>query len=143
RQRRWVTGLLSDGLSILSRDAFLARTLPGESTLARGEPQNVVVRIPPRRRARRRVVFVAHLDSGVQRLTTSSRIVSHLPRTLGWVTLLGMLGGVLTALAGGGRRWRTFRTGIAGLAMGGSALAMLDKSVPSVAGVNRNASGVV
>src|SRR5690606_11121350 len=142
RQRRWVTGLVSVGLSILSRDAFLARALPGESTLARGESQNVIVRIPPRRKARRRVVFVAHLDSGVHRVTTSSQIVSHLPRTLGAVTLLALVGGVLTALAGGNQRWRALRTGIAGLALGGAGLAVIDESGPSVAGANGNASGV-
>jgi len=142
RQRRWIAGLVSVALSILSRDTFLARELPGERPLARGESQNVIVRIPPRRKARRRVVFVAHLDSGVHRVTTSSQIVSHLPRTLGAVTLLALVGGVLTALAGGNQRWRALRTGIAGLALGGAGLAVIDESGPSVAGANGNASGV-
>ena len=87
RQGRWVTGLVSVALSILSRDTFLARAQPGEGILARGESENVIVRIPPRRRVRRRVVFVAHLDSGVHRMTTGSRLVGQLPRTLGAVTL--------------------------------------------------------
>ncbi|NLE50872.1 MAG: M28 family peptidase [Chloroflexi bacterium] len=142
RQGRWVTGLVSVALSILSRDTFLARAQPGEGILARGESENVIVRIPPRRRVRRRVVFVAHLDSGVHRMTTGSRLVGQLPRTLGAVTLLALVGGVLTALAGGQQRWRSLRAAIGGLALGGAALAVLDESGPSVAGANGNASGV-
>ena len=142
RQGRWVTGLVSVALSILSRDTFLARAQPGEGILARGESENVIVRIPPRRRVRRRVVFVAHLDSGVHRMTTGSRLVGQLPRTLGAVTLLALVGGVLTALAGGQQRWRSLRAAIGGLALGGAALAVLDESGPSVAKANGNASGV-
>lgn len=142
RKTRWMTSLVSVGLSILSRDTFLSRPQPGEGILARGESENVIVRIPPRRRVRRRVVFVAHLDSGVHRLTTGSRLVGQLPRTLGAVTLLALVGGVLTALAGGQQRWRKLRTAIAGLALGGAALAVVDESGPSVAGANGNASGV-
>ena len=58
------------------------------------------------------------------------------------MTLLALVGGVLTALAGGNQRWRALRTGIAGLALGGAGLAVIDESGPSVAGANGNASGV-
>lgn len=142
RTGRWTAGLVSVGLSILSRDAFLARPGPIEGVLAQGESGNVIVRIPPRHAARRRVVFVAHLDSGVHRMTTGSRWVGQLPRTLGAVTLLALVGGVLTALAGDGQRWRTLRAAIAGLALGGAGLAALDESGSPVAGANGNASGV-
>ncbi len=142
RKRQLVSGIVSIGLSILSRDTFLSRPTLGESWLARGESQNVIVRIPPRRAIRRRVVFVAHLDSGVHRLTTDSRIVGQLPRTLGAVTLLALVGGVLTTLSGRAQRWRALRTAIAGLALGGAGLAVLDETGPDVAGANGNASGV-
>jgi hypothetical protein len=96
RQAQVFGGLLSVGLSVMSRDAFLARPAVWETWLPRGESENVIVSIPPRRKAQRRVVFIAHLDSGVHRLTTDPRIARHLPQTLGGITLLGLVGGVLT-----------------------------------------------
>lgn len=142
RKSRFLGGLLSVGLSVLSRDAFLNRPMIWETWLPRGESQNVIVRIPPRHKAFRRVVFVAHLDSGVHRLTTDPRVVHHLPRTLGGVTLMALVGGVLTLLSGKNQRWRLLRTGIAASALGGAALAFVDEMGPDVAGANGNASGV-
>jgi hypothetical protein len=142
RQSQIFSGLLSVGLSIMSRDAFLARPAVWETWLPRGESENVIVRIPPRRSVRRRVVFIAHVDSGVHRLTTDPRIAKQLPRTLGGITLLGLVGGVLTTLSGRSQRWRALRTLIAGAALGGAALAVIDEMGPDVAGANGNASGV-
>jgi hypothetical protein len=142
RQSQIVSGLLSVGLSVMSRDAFLARPAVWETWLPRGESENVIVRIPPRRSVCRRVVFVAHVDSGVHRLTTDPRIAKQLPRTLGGITLLGLVGGVLTTLSGRSQRWRALRALIAGAALGGAALAVIDEMGPDVAGANGNASGV-
>ena len=142
RQSQIFSGLLSVGLSIMSRDAFLARPAVWETWLPRGESENVIVRIPPRRSVRRRVVFIAHVDLGVHRLTTDPRIAKQLPRTLGGITLLGLVGGVLTTLSGRNQRWRALRTLIAGAALGGAALAVIDEMGPDVAGANGNASGV-
>lgn len=142
RRRQFAAGVTSVGLSVLARDAFLLRPAVWESWLKRGESENVIVRIPPRGKIRRRVVFVAHLDSGVHRLTTDPRLVRHLPRTLGGVTLLALVGGVLTLLAGRNQRWRTVRTLSGGLAMGGAALAVIDELGPDSQGANGNASGV-
>lgn len=142
RQTQILSGLVSIGLSILSRDAFLLRPAVWETWLPRGESQNVIVRIPPHRSVRRRVVFLAHLDSGVHRLTADTHMVRQLPRTLGGITLLALVGGVLTALAGKNQRWRFLRTLIASSALGGAALAAIDERGPDVAGANGNASGV-
>lgn len=142
RKSQFLSGLISIGLSILSRDAFLLRPAVWETWLPRGESQNVILRIPPRRTARRHVVFLAHLDSGVHRLTADTRMVRQLPRTLGGITLMALVGGVLTTLAGKNQRWRTLRTVIAGSALGGAALAAVDEMGPDVAGANGNASGV-
>jgi hypothetical protein len=142
RQSQIVSGLLSVGMSVMSRDAFLARPAVWETWLPRGESENVIVRIPPRRNVSRRVVFVAHVDSGVHRLTTDPRIAHQLPRTLGGITLLSLVGGVLTTLSGRSQRWRALRTLIAGAALGGAALAVIDEMGPDVAGANGNASGV-
>jgi hypothetical protein len=142
RDAQIASGLLSVGLSIMSRDAFLARPAMWEAYMPRGESENVLVRIPPRGAPARRIVFVAHLDSGANRLTARPEIVRHLPRTLGAVTLLGLVGGVLTALAGRNQRWRTLRAAIAAAALGGTALSIADEMGPGVAGANGNASGV-
>jgi hypothetical protein len=142
RQRQILSGLTSVGLSVLSRDAFLARPAVWETWLARGESQNVIVRIPSQGPANRRVVFVAHLDSGVHRLTASREVVAHLPRTLGAVTILALVGGVLTVLASNAQRWRTLRALIAGLALSGAGLSIVDEMGPDVAGASGNASGV-
>ncbi|MBI5960373.1 MAG: hypothetical protein HY866_16655 [Chloroflexi bacterium] len=142
RQTQFISGAFSVGLSILSRDAFLARPAMWEAALPRGESQNVIVRIPPRRTVDRRVVLIAHLDSGIHRLTTDSRMVRQLPRTLGAITLMALVGGVLTVLSGKKQRWRTLRALLAGSALGGAGLALIDEMGPDVAGANGNASGV-
>lgn len=142
RQAQIFGGLLSVGLSVMSRDAFLARPAVWETWLPHGESENMIVRIPPRRSVLRRVVFIAHVDSGVHRLTTDPRIARQLPRTLGGITLLGLVGGVLTMLSGRSQRWRALRTLIAGAAMGSAALSIIDEMGPDVAGANGNASGV-
>ena len=142
RRSRFMGGLLSTGLSIMSRDTFLERPTVWEEWLPRGESQNVIARIPPRRSVQRRLVLVAHLDSGVHRLTTDAHVVKQLPRTLGGITLLALVGGVLTLLSGRNQRWRVLRTLIAGSALGGAALAIIDEMGPDVAGANGNASGV-
>ncbi|WP_119065780.1 M28 family peptidase [Aggregatilinea lenta] len=142
RRNQVLGGLASVGISVLSRDAFLLRPAPWQELLARGESQNVIVRIPPRGSVRRRVVFVAHLDSSHHRVTTEPRLVRYLPRTLGSVTLAALVGGVLTALSGRKQRWRTLRTLLAALSFGEAALAVADELGPTVAGANGNASGV-
>jgi hypothetical protein len=142
RQAQIVSGLVSIGLSVTSRDAFLARPAVWETWLPRGESQNVIVTIPPRKKTLRRVVFIAHLDAGVHRLTTDRRVVKYLPRTLGGITLFALVGGVLTTLSGRSQRWRVLRTLFAGSALGGAALALIDEMGPDVAGANGNASGV-
>jgi hypothetical protein len=142
RRRQFAAGVTSVGLSVLTRDAFLLRPAVWESWLRRGESENVIVRIPPRGKTRRRVVFVAHLDSGVHRLTADPRLVGQLPRTLGGMTLLALVGGVLTLLAGRNQRWRMLRSLSGGLALGGAALAIIDEMGPDVHGANGNASGV-
>jgi hypothetical protein len=142
RQSQLFGGLLSVGLSVMSRDAFLARPAVWETWLPRGESENVIVSIPPRRSVQRRVVFIAHLDAGVHRLTTDPRIVRYLPQTLGGITLLGLVGGVLTVLSGKSQRWRALRTLITGTSLGGAALAIIDEMGPDTAGANGNASGV-
>lgn len=138
----WVSGIISVGLSVVARDIFLQRAAIWESWMATGESQNVIVRIPPRRRARRRVVFVAHLDSGVHRVTTDPRVVGQLPRTVGGITLMALVGGVLTALAGRRQRWRTLRGLIGAGALGSAALTVADEHGPTTSGANANASGV-
>jgi hypothetical protein len=135
-------GLASIGLSIYSRDAFLQRQAVWESWMPRGESQNVIVRIPPRKHALRRIVLVAHLDSGTHRVTADSRIVRQLPRTLGGITLMALVGGVLSVLAGRKGRWRGLRALLGLSALGGAGLALLDEMGPDVAGANGNASGV-
>ena len=142
RKSQITAGLVSVALSIMSRDAFLARPSVWEMWLPRGESQNVVVRIPPRRKAQRRVVFIAHLDSGVHRMTSHLRVVRHLPHTLGGITLMALVGGVLTALSGRNQRWRGLRGLIAGLAFGAAGLAVSDEMGPETCGANANASGV-
>lgn len=142
RRRQLVSGAVSTGLSTFTRDAFLERPMVWESWLPRRESENVIVRIPPRGKVQQRVVLVAHMDSGVHRLTADPHAVRHLPRTLGGLTLLALVGGVLTALAGRNQRWRVLRTLIAGSALGGAALAIIDEMGPDVPGSNSNASGV-
>ncbi|MBN1566117.1 MAG: hypothetical protein JXA10_19920 [Anaerolineae bacterium] len=142
RQTQIITGATSVGLSMMSRDAFLARPAVWEHWLPRGESQNVIVRIPPRGKIERRVVFMAHLDSGIHRITTDPRIVRQLPRTLGGITLMALIGGVLTMLSGKNQRWRALRTLLAGSALGGAALAIMDEMGPDVNGAIGNASGV-
>jgi hypothetical protein len=126
----------------MTRDTFLARPAVWETWLPRGESQNVIVRIPPRGATERRIVFIAHLDSGVHRLTTDPRIARQLPRTLGGTTLLALVGGVLTMLSGRSQRWRALRTLIVGAAFGAAALAVMDEMGPCAPGANGNASGV-
>ncbi len=141
-RRKLISGLFSIGLSVLSRDAFLHRAALWETWLPRGESENVIVRIPSRKAPRRRVVLVAHRDSGVHRLTADERIVRFLPRTLGAITALALTGGVLTLLSGRNQRWRTLR-GLIGLStFGGAALSVIDEQGPIVQGANSNASGV-
>jgi hypothetical protein len=135
-------GLASIGLSIYSRDAFLQRQAVWESWMPRGESQNVIVRIPPRKNVLRRIVLVAYLDSGCHRITADSRVVRHLPRTLGGITLMALVGGVLSILAGKKGRWRPLRALLGLSALGGAGLALLDEMGPTVAGANGNASGV-
>jgi hypothetical protein len=142
RRSRFLGGLLSVGLSILSRDAFLERPAVWEGWMPRGMSQNVIVRIPPRQTPRRQVVFIAHLDSGIHRLSTDAQVVKQLPRTLGGITLMALVGGVLTLLAGRHQRWRTLRTLIGSAALGGAALSIIDEMGPDTAGANGNASGV-
>jgi hypothetical protein len=142
RQTQIITGGVSVGLSIMARDAFLARPSLWENLLPRGESENVIVRIPPRGTIERRMVFIAHLDSGVHRITMDRRVVRHLPRTLGGITLMALVGGVLTLLSGRNQRWRALRTLTAGSALGGAALAVIDEMGPKVAGAIGNASGV-
>ncbi len=142
RKAHWLGGLFSIGLSVLTRDAFLVRPAVWESWIPRGESQNVLVRIPPRRRTTRRVVFLAHLDSGVHRIALDPRVARELPRTFGALTLLALTGGVLTVLAGRAQRWRALRALITGGAFSAAALGVLDETGESVAGANDNASGV-
>lgn len=142
RETQVVSGLFSIALSILSRDAFLARPAVWEEWLPRGTSQNVIVRIPPRRRIDRRIVFIAHTDSGVHRLTTSPAVAQHLPRTLGGITMMALVGGVLTALSGRAQRWRELRALLAASAFGGAGLALADEMGAHVAGAIGNASGV-
>ncbi len=142
RQTQIVTGLLCIGLSVISRDAFLARPMIWETWVPRGESQNVIVRIPPRRRVQRRIVFLAHLDSGVHRLSTNPRLARHLPYTLGGITLMALVGGVLSMLAGKKGRWRGLRGLMGASALGAAGLAMADEVGPEVSGAIGNASGV-
>jgi len=142
RQAQISGGLLSIALSVMSRDAFLARPSVWETWLPRGESGNVIVRIPPRRKIERRVVFVAHLDSGVHRLTTSGRIAHYLPYTLGGLTLMALTGGVLSVLAGRQARWRGLRALLGLSALGAAGLAVADETGPNADGAVGNASGV-
>jgi len=142
RHSRIISGLLSIGLSVASRDVFLARPPIWEMRMPRRESQNVIVRIPPRRVAQRRIVFMAHLDSGLHHLTADPRVVRQLPHTVGSTTLAALVGGVLTVLAGRNQRWRLLRTLLAAGALGGAVLAIADEMGPDVAGANGNASGV-
>jgi hypothetical protein len=142
RQSQVAGGLLSIALSIMSRDAFLARPSVWETWLPRGESGNVLVRIPPRRKVGRRVVFLAHLDSGVHRLTTSKSIARYLPYTLGGVTLMALIGGVLSVLAGRQARWRGLRAFVGLSALGAAGLAAADETGPDTDGAIGNASGV-
>lgn len=143
RQRtQIIAGLLCTGLSVISRDAFLARSMIWETWLPRGESQNIIVRILPRRRVQRRVVFVAHLDAGRHRLTTDPRVVRWLPYTLGGITLMALVGGVLSMLAGKRGRWRGLRALLGLSALGAAGLAVADESGPDTCGAIGNASGV-
>lgn len=142
RHRQILSGVASIGISIMSRDAFLLRPAIWQRWMARGKGQNIVARIPPRGQVRRRVVFVAHLDSGHHRVTADPRLVKYLPRTLGSVTIAALVGGVLTMLAGRRQRWRTLRTAIASLSFGEAALAVADELGPGTAGASSNASGI-
>ena len=142
RQAQITGGLLSVALSIMSRDAFLARPSVWETWLPRGESGNVIVRVPPRRRIERRAVFVAHLDSGVHRLTTGSGLARYLPYTLGGVTLMALIGGVLSVLAGRRGRWRGLRAFVGLSALGAAGLAIADEFGPDTDGAVGNASGV-
>lgn len=142
RQAQIAGGLLSIALSIMSRDAFLARPSVWETWLPRGESGNVIVRIPPRRRIERRVVFVAHLDSSVHRLTTSNCFARYLPYTLGGVTLMALTGGVLSVLAGRQARWRGLRALLGLSALGAAGLAVADENGPDTDGAIGGASGV-
>jgi len=142
RKAHLLGGLFSTGLSVLTRDAFLVRPAVWEKWMPRGESQNIIVYIPPRRRATRRVVFLAHLDSGVHRIALDPRAARELPSTFGALTLLALTGGVLTVLAGKPQRWRALRALISGGAFGAAALGVLDEAGESVAGANDNASGV-
>ncbi|MBN1681139.1 MAG: M28 family peptidase [Anaerolineae bacterium] len=142
RRSRLISGLMSIGLSMLSRDAFLTRPAVWESWLPRGESQNVIVRIPPRGESKRRLVFVAHMDSGVHRVTARPGIVQQLPRTLGGITLMGLVGGVLTALSGRNRHWRWLRALIGLSALGAAGLAAADEMGQDIQGANGNASGM-
>jgi hypothetical protein len=142
RQTQTIAGLFCIGLSVVSRDAFLARPMIWETWVPRGESQNVIVRIPSRRRAQRRVVFLAHLDSGVHRLTSDPRAVRHLPYTLGGITLMALVGGVLSVLAGKKGRWRELRALMGMAALSAAGLAVADETGPEVCGAIGNASGV-
>lgn len=142
RESQLFSGLVSIGLSILSRDAFLGRQPIWEPWMPHGEAENVIVRIPPRSTTRRRVVFLAHLDSGVHRLTTHPRVVAHLPRTMGGTTLMALVGGVLTLLSGRKQRWGWLRGLIGVAALGGAVAVLADETGPDIAGANGNASGV-
>lgn len=142
RRSQFASGLTSIALSIMCRDAFLFRPAMWETWLPRGESRNVIVRIPPRRRVERRVVFVAHLDSGKNRLTTRPVLVRQLPRTLGGLTLFALVGGVLTLLSGRNRRWSALRSMIGLSALGGAGLALADEVGADTTGANCNASGV-
>ncbi len=142
RQSQFVSGVVSVGLSIMLRDAFLGRSSVWEAWMPRGESQNVIVRIPPRHKVTRRVVYIAHVDSGVSRITTHPRIVRELPRTYGILTVFALVGGVLTALSGKNQRWRTIRSLIGGGELVSSALSVVDEMGPNIAGANGNASGV-
>ena len=126
----------------MSRDAFLARPSVWETWDARAANPRTWWCASARRPARRRIVFLAHVDSGVHRLTTSGTIVKYLPRTLGGITLMGLVGGVLTMLAGRQERWKPLRATVGVSALGAALLAMVDESGPDVAGANGNASGV-
>lgn len=141
-RRKVLAGLVSIGLSVQARDAFLHRQVMWDEWLPRGESENVIVRIPPRKQPKRRVVFVAHIDSGMHRLTTNGHVVRHLPLTLGGITLMALTGGVLTLLSGRNQRWRELRAALGLSALGGAALAVADECGQNVAGANGNASGV-
>lgn len=142
RQTQIVTGVLCIGLSVISRDAFLARPMIWETWVPRGESQNLIVRIPPRRRVQRRIIFLAHLDTSVQRLTTDQRVARYLPYTLGGITLMALVGGVLSVLAGKRARWRGLRALIGASALGAAGLAIADEQGPEISGAIGNASGV-
>jgi hypothetical protein len=142
RQSRIVSGLLSIGMSVAARDIFLARPPIWETRLPRSKSQNVIFRIPPRHAVQRRIVFLAHLDSNSHHLSADAHVVRQLPHTVGSTTLMALVGGVLTVLAGKNQRWRVLRSLIAAGALGGAALAIADEMGPDVAGANGNASGV-
>ena len=142
RRSHWLAGLVSIAMSVMARDAFLHRRAVWESLLPRGDSQNIIVRIPPRRRIRRRIVFVAHMDSGVHRLTTDARVVAQVPRTVGGITLMALTGGVLTLLAGRNQRWRFLRGIMGAGALAGATWSVADEMGPDVSGANGNASGV-
>lgn len=142
RRVQVLSGLFSVGLSVLSRDAFLGRPALWEDWIPHGESQNVIVRIPPRRRTDRRIVLIAHLDSNLHRLSADPRVVNHLPRTLGSITLAALVGGVLTMLSGKKQRWWALRSLIGAGALGGAALAVADEVGAYAPGAIGNASGV-
>lgn len=113
-----------------------------EDSLADYHSRNVIVRLPAQKAAQKRVVLVAHLDSGFRRSSHHPKMLPILPYLLGFSGLATGLGSLLALLGGEGERSKEGRAYLSGGLMLMALLAAWDEFGLPVAGANDNASGL-
>lgn len=109
-----------------------------DTWLPQTRAHNLVVRIAPRRPLQKRVVFIAHLDTDLQRLSAHVKVREWLPAPAQLLQRLATLGATFTSEGS----WHWLRKLLLGGILAETALLAVDEMGSYSAGANDNASGV-
>lgn len=140
RGRFWqiVGGLVAviGGLNLPS--LWRLRPMPWEAMLPRGESQNVIAIAPSTQKPHKKIVLLAHLDTGYHRLSAHPRFVGLFPLVADGSIIAAMASGLLSLA---GLLWPLRLLGALGLGVGAGVI-LADELQGGIEGANDNASGI-
>lgn len=138
RWRRVLGALLMVGAALSAREILKGRTPPWENFYPQRRSQNIIGRIPPSGELRDRIVFLAHMDTDIARLTDHAQLREYAPYFYAGLPNVALLGSMLTLL--NAPIW--MRQMVAYILFGEAGLNVANEIGKSTTGANDNASGV-
>lgn len=138
RWRRVLGALMVFGAALSARQILKGQAPPWESLYPQRRSQNVIARIPPAGPVEKRIIFLAHLDTDLARISDHPQLQGIAPYLYAGLPNAAIMGSVLTLL--NAPLWMRYAVSYA--LMGEAGLTIANEVGKSTTGANDNASGV-